>query len=106
MARKHLKVPESRVKNVVCFIYLPKSFFNRLSFEEEVRRLVQQCHAMSHKMIQVDIDGHPPFPTGSKMFSDNFGNLLFLVVFNLRSHFEGLNKVFFRIKVLNDSQRI
>jgi len=31
-------------------------------------------------MIQVDIGGHPPFPTGSKQFSDNFGNLLFLAV--------------------------
>jgi hypothetical protein len=29
-------------------------------------------------MIQVDIGGHPPFPTGSKQFSGNFGNLLFL----------------------------
>jgi hypothetical protein len=31
-------------------------------------------------LIQVDIGGHPPFPTGSKQFSDNFGNLLFLAV--------------------------
>jgi hypothetical protein len=30
-------------------------------------------------VIQVDIDGHPPFPTGSKQFSSN---LLFLVVLN------------------------
>jgi hypothetical protein len=45
-------------------------------------------------MIQVDIDGHPPFPTGSKPFSNNFGNLLFLAVFNFRSHFEALNDVF------------
>jgi hypothetical protein len=29
---------------------------------------------------QVDIGGHPPFPTGSKQFSGNFGNLLFLAV--------------------------
>jgi hypothetical protein len=46
--------------------------------------------AISHKsnsemsgrciVIQVDIDGHPPFLTGSKQFSDNFGNLLFLAV--------------------------
>jgi hypothetical protein len=33
-------------------------------------------------LIQVDIGGHPPFPTGSKQFSGNFGNLLFLAVFN------------------------
>jgi hypothetical protein len=30
--------------------------------------------------IHMDIGGHPPFPTGSKHFSDNFGNLLFLAV--------------------------
>jgi hypothetical protein len=32
-------------------------------------------------VIQMDIGGHPPFPTGSKQFSGNFGNLLFLAVF-------------------------
>jgi hypothetical protein len=32
-------------------------------------------------LIQVDIGGHPPFPTSSKQFSGNFGNLLFLEVF-------------------------
>jgi hypothetical protein len=32
------------------------------------------------EVIQVDIGGHPPFPTGSKQFSGNFGNLLFLAV--------------------------
>jgi hypothetical protein len=31
-------------------------------------------------LIQVDIGGHPPLPTRSKQFSDNFGNLLFLAV--------------------------
>jgi hypothetical protein len=31
-------------------------------------------------LIQVDIGGHPPFPTRSKQFSGNFGNLLFLAV--------------------------
>jgi hypothetical protein len=45
-------------------------------------------------LIQVDISGHPPFPTGSKQFSGNFGNLLFLAVFNFRGHFEGLNEGF------------
>jgi hypothetical protein len=45
-------------------------------------------------MIQVDIGGHPPFPTGSKQFSGNFGNLLFLAVFNFRGHFEDLNEGF------------
>jgi hypothetical protein len=36
-------------------------------------------------MIQMDIGGHPPFPTGSKQFSDIFGNLLFLAVFTFRA---------------------
>jgi hypothetical protein len=45
-------------------------------------------------LIQVDIGDHPPFPTGSKQFSVNFGNLLFLAVFNLWGHFEALNDVF------------
>jgi hypothetical protein len=45
-------------------------------------------------LIQVDIGGHPPLPTGSKQFSDNFGNLLFLAVFNFQGHFEGLNEGF------------
>jgi hypothetical protein len=52
-------------------------------------------------LIQVDIGGHPPFPTGSKQFSGNFGNLLFLAVFrvlNFRSHFEALNDVFWENK--------
>jgi hypothetical protein len=40
-------------------------------------------------LIQVDISGHPPLPTGSKQFSDNFGNLLFLAAFNFSGHFEG-----------------
>jgi hypothetical protein len=47
-------------------------------------------------MIQVDIGDHPPFPTGSKQFSGNFGNLLFLAGFNFRGHFEGLNEGFLR----------
>ena len=46
------------------------------------------------KMIQVDIGGHPPSPTGPKHVSSNFGNLLFLAVFNFQGHFEALNDVF------------
>jgi hypothetical protein len=42
----------------------------------------------------VDIGGHPPFPTSSKQFSGNFGNLLFLAVFNFQGHFEALNDTF------------
>ena len=48
-------------------------------------------------LIQVDIGGNPPFPTGSKQFPGNFGNLLFLAVFrvlNFQSRFEALNDVF------------
>jgi hypothetical protein len=44
----------------------------------------------------MDIGGHPPFPTGSKQFSGNFGNLLFLAVFNFQDHFEGSNERFYR----------
>jgi hypothetical protein len=43
----------------------------------------------------VDIGGHPPSPIGPKHVSGNFGNLLFLIVFNFRGHFEALNDVFF-----------
>jgi hypothetical protein len=45
-------------------------------------------------MIQVDINGHPPIPTGSKQSSHN---LLFLAVFrflNFWGHFEGLSEGF------------
>jgi hypothetical protein len=35
-------------------------------------------------LIQVDIGGHPSFPTGSTQLYGNFGNLLFLVVFSGR----------------------
>jgi hypothetical protein len=48
-------------------------------------------------LIQVDITGHPPFSIGSKQFSGNFGNLLFLAGFNFRGHFEGLNEGFSRL---------
>jgi hypothetical protein len=37
---------------------------------------------------------NPPLPIFSKQFSNNFGNLLFLVVFNFQGHFEDLNEVF------------
>jgi hypothetical protein len=45
-------------------------------------------------LIQVDIGGHPPSPTSPKHVFGNFGNLLFLAVFNFRGHFEALNDVF------------
>jgi hypothetical protein len=45
-------------------------------------------------LIQVDIGGHPPSPTGPKLVYSNFGNLLFLAVLNFQGHFEALNDVF------------
>jgi hypothetical protein len=45
-------------------------------------------------IIQVDINGHPAIPTGSKQ---TYGNSLFLAgvwFLNFRGHFEGLNEVF------------
>jgi hypothetical protein len=42
----------------------------------------------------VDIGGHLPLPTGSKHFSDNFGNLLFLAFFNFMGQLEDLNEGF------------
>jgi hypothetical protein len=47
-------------------------------------------------LIQVDISSHPPFPTILQQFSDYFGNLLFLAVFNFEGQFEGLNNIFSR----------
>jgi hypothetical protein len=44
----------------------------------------------------VDIGSQTPFPNGSKRLSGNFGNLQFLVGFNFRGHFEGLNEGFSR----------
>jgi hypothetical protein len=55
------------------------------------------------KLIQVDIGGHQPFPTGSKQFSGNFGNLLFLAVFRVWSHFEALNDVFWENEEQHES---
>jgi hypothetical protein len=48
-------------------------------------------------LIELEIGVHPPFPTGSIFFFDNFDNLLFLAVFNFRGHFEGLNEGLFRL---------
>ena len=45
-------------------------------------------------LIQVDISGHPPIPTGSKQFVGNLLFLAFFRVWNFRGHFEGLNDVF------------
>jgi hypothetical protein len=61
---------------------------------------------IEHMLIQVDIGGHPPFPTGSKQFSGHFGNLLFLAVFwvlNFWSRFEALNDIFWGMLRLQNS---
>jgi hypothetical protein len=50
------------------------SGYNQVQVSEEYRLITTF-------LIQVDISGHPPFPTDSKQFSGNFGNLLFLAVF-------------------------
>jgi len=50
------------------------------------------------RVIQVDIGGHPPLSTGSKQFSANFGNLLFLEGFNFWGHFKGINEGFLRLR--------
>jgi hypothetical protein len=42
----------------------------------------------------VDIGGHPPFPTSSKQFSGNLGNLLFLAVLTSRAILRAKIKVF------------
>jgi hypothetical protein len=59
-----------------------------------MRWRIHQTDVKTTFLIHVDIGGHPPFPIGSRRFSGNFGNLLFLAVFNFRGHFEGLNEGF------------
>jgi hypothetical protein len=76
---------------------------------DNVSSSIEKTPTHTTTLIQVDIGGHPPFPTGSKQFSGNFGNLLFLAVFNFRGHFEGLNEGFLGSNakgILNDSQRL
>jgi hypothetical protein len=63
-----------------------------------VRRYTRLSIPPERYLIQVDIEGHPPFPNGSKQFSGHFGNLLFLAGFNFRGHFKGLNEVFSRYR--------
>jgi hypothetical protein len=71
---------------------LPK--INDLFFRIKGAMVFSKINLMSGYLIQMDIGGHPSFSTGSKQFFGNFGNLLFLAVFNFRGHFEGLNEVF------------
>jgi hypothetical protein len=74
-------------------IYLDDITIFSKSDDEYLQQIIRPITNML--MIQVDIGGHPPFPTGSKQFSGNFGNLLFLAGFNFWGHFEGLNEGFF-----------
>jgi hypothetical protein len=70
---------------------------NRMRHAMNLEDLIHENLSHSECLIQMDIGGHPPFPTGSKQRSDIFGNLLFLVVFrvlNFWSRFEALNDVF------------
>jgi hypothetical protein len=71
------------------------SFTNVFSSYHQIKIAPKDMYKTTF-VIQVDIDGHPPFPTGSKHLSGNFGNLLFLASFNFRGHFEGLNEGFWR----------
>jgi hypothetical protein len=59
------------------------AFAEDVHLERMPRDLFQEV-AISPRgsLIQVDIGGHPPFPTGPKHVSGNFGNLLFLAVFS------------------------
>jgi hypothetical protein len=66
------------------------------TFAQYMEKRMPNLLPLGALLIQVDIGGHPPFPTGSKQFSGNFGNLLFLAGFNFRGHFEGLNEGFSR----------
>jgi hypothetical protein len=54
----------------------------KLAAEFEMKYLGLMHHFLGlevWQMIQMDIGGHPPFPTGSRQFSNSFGNLLLLV---------------------------
>jgi hypothetical protein len=73
--------------------------------QERNHREISPNDYYQHHMIQVDIGGHPPFPTGSKQYSGIFGNLLFLAGFNFRGHFEGLNEGFSGSTQINEIQR-
>jgi hypothetical protein len=73
---------------------LPVKTCQQLDFSTLLLKGVVMKLMVFELMIQVDISGHPPSPTRPKHVSGNFGNLLFLAVFNFRGHFEALNDVF------------
>ena len=83
------------------FLYLSQEIPARYAVEAICKECIDG--GLGGLMIQVDIGGHPPFSTGSKQFSGNFDNLLFLAGFNFRGHFEGLNEVFsiFRFSMIS-----
>jgi hypothetical protein len=56
------------------------SWYEELTNDEYESNVHYPLRKKPRILIQMDIGGHLPFPTGSKQFSDNFGNLLFLAV--------------------------
>jgi hypothetical protein len=78
------------MKLQLCTSHVPQQIILHNPIDEHLINV----NPYSWVMIQVDIGGHPPSPTGPKHVSGNFGNLLFLAVFNFRGHFEALNDVF------------
>jgi hypothetical protein len=89
-------VPTSSVKDILVQPDNDRKRGRWLAKIQEFDLEIKPTKLIKGQVIQVDIGGHPPFPTGSKQFSGNFGNLLFLAGFNFRGHFEGLNEGFLR----------
>jgi hypothetical protein len=88
-ARRHVQGKDTRENSSMGQgVKTQRQSATRLAYKACFKGLVQrnmeptlgQRHRNANVMIHMDISGHPPFPTGSKQFSDNFGNLLFLVV--------------------------
>jgi hypothetical protein len=71
-----------------------------INFDVQTTRGLDQISNWVSANLASDPGGYrwpPPFPAGSKQLFGNFGNLLFLAVFqvlNFRSRFEALNDVF------------
>jgi hypothetical protein len=94
----HDRLPQAEQRDVSSMTSSsPRCRFNkRFSFSPGSSTQWRPLLTKERGLIQVDIGGHTPFPTGSKQLSGNFGNLLFLAGFKLRGHFEGLNEGFSR----------
>jgi hypothetical protein len=63
---------------VPCRVVSSMAFARSTVFSNDINGVSDRISTVV--VIHMDIGGHPPFPTGSKQFSDNFGNLLFLAV--------------------------